>query len=146
MRWSNDTDQQLLTCVEEAEPLRKAYSDSYTQREWWSTIAGLMLARYGHVSTGGACQTRFNRLTYAARHEPQPAAVDAGDIVAATPGDGWDDVIQRVSDWERDWHDRTSDDLEELTRRVRRIEGLVLAMALEWGVDAESIPLEVIRR
>ena len=134
MKWTDQKDQQLLVCVEEAEPLREVYSEHYTQREWWSTVAGLMLARHGYICTGGSCRTRFNRLTYAQRHEPQPVP-DEIDTNAVDPGSGWDDVIKRVGDWEQDWHDRTSDDLNAMASRIRRIESLVLAMVEEWGTD-----------
>lgn len=96
--WTDDDEQKLMEAIKDCEPLFDHYKNqgvSYSEMNAWDAIAGRLLPDI--CVTGAACRKRFDQIKS-----------------RETTGNGWEDVVTRVAEYERDLAETTFDGVSEL--------------------------------
>ena len=143
--WTENDERLLGAAMANLAPMRDVLhrQKNADHMDWWAMVAGTLFQMDDIRVTPNACRYRAYLIgkRESARSSFDRDNVTVEEYLSDTESiDGWNRTMDVVFEWEADWHDRTSADLEEVVQRTRRIEALTSALAREWGVEPPDVP------
>lgn len=125
-QWTGEDEGRLLEAIKDCEPLLEHYSrQGYGKSSWWDAVAGRLLPEV--EVTGGACKRRWERLSVGSR--TGKGEEESSDQV-------WEDIAEKVGQYERDLQESMYDDLLSMGHRIMRIQHICEALFKELtGLD-----------